>query len=226
MCGRLSQTTAAEKAARALETINELPALPPRYNVAPSLPLAAIRQSPQGRNEWVVLRWGLVPHWAKDAKAGYKMINAKAETLTQRPAYRTAFRYRRCIVPADGFYEWKRDNKTKQPYYIRRQADEPLYFAGLWEHWEGNGEVLESCAIVTTGPNPLVQPLHDRMPLILTAEEAQIWLDVAITDPRRLQPLLKPYTSDDLTAYPVTPAVNSPRFDDAQCISLWNEAKN
>ncbi len=218
MCGRLSQTTAADKAARALEIVGELPALPQRYNVAPSLPLAAIRQTEAGRNEWVILRWGLIPHWAKDAKIGYKMINAKAETLAEKPAFRQAVRHRRCVIPADGFYEWKKLNREKQPYYIFRDHAEPMFFAGLWEHWQSDGEAIESCTIVTTDANDLISPLYNRMPAILTAAQADRWLDTTNTDPGSLQDLLQPYDGADLRCHPVSPLVNNPRNDDARCI--------
>ena len=192
----------------------------PRYNIAPSQPVLAVRTSPAaGRREFAMPRWGLVPAWARDATIGNRLINARAETVSEKPAFRRAFRERRCLIPADGFYEWKKEGAGKRPFYVRRRDGAPFAFAGIWERWEGTGgEAVETCAILTTEPNELLAPLHDRMPLIVPPEEYGRWLDPSLRAPERLAPLLRPFPSAALEAFPVGREVNNPRADDPSLI--------
>jgi putative SOS response-associated peptidase YedK len=210
------------------ETIAELfdlpdaPRLAPRYNIAPTQQVAAVRAAPDGSRELVDLHWGLIPSWAKDRGMGARMINARAETLAEKPVFRAAFRSRRCLIVADGFYEWQKRGTRKQPYYIHRRNGAPFGFAGLWEHWRGEGSVaLESCTIVTTTPNELLAPLHDRMPVIVAPQHYASWLDPGVRDTERLAEILQPLEDDVLEAYPVDLWVNNPRNDDARCIARF-----
>jgi putative SOS response-associated peptidase YedK len=221
MCGRLVQAKAAELAA-ILFGLSAAPELGARYNVAPSLPLLTIRATREGNYEWSLPRWGLLPHWAKEAQIAYKMINAKAETVAAKPAYRSPLRYRRCVVPADGFYEWRAVGKTKQPYFILRDKDHPLLMAGLWDHWEGQSQIIESCTIITTEANNSVSKIHNRMPALLSLEAARRWLDPRTQDPRQLLPLLTPY-SEALEIRKVSTRVNKPVNDDAALIEALHE---
>lgn len=192
----------------------------PRYNIAPSQDVPAVRLDKDGKRELVKLRWGLIPSWAQEAKTGYSMINARAETVASKPAFRAAFRKRRCLLPADGFYEWKSGANGKQPYHIRMQAHDIFAFAGLWEHWEDeNGQVIESCTIIVTDANNLMQPIHERMPVILDQEDYQQWLDVDSFNANRLESLLRPYPGDRLEVYPVSRRVNKPTNDEESCIA-------
>lgn len=219
MCGRFTLFDSSEFLSRALgipETID----LAPRYNIAPSQPILAVRTSPEtGKREFAWLRWGLIPNWAKDPAIGYRMINARAETIAEKAAYRDAFRLRRCLVPASGFYEWKKEERRKQPYYIRRKDGRPFAIAGLWERWRGPEESpVESCVLITTEPNELVSPLHDRMPAMVLPDDYDLWLDPGISDRDRLIPLLRSYLEQELEAFAVDSAVNNPNFEDPRCI--------
>ena len=208
MCGRLSQSTAAEKVIKVMRIMGSPPTfLGARYNVAPSQYVYAIRQPVHGENHWAVFRWGLVPHWAKDKKIGYKMFNARAETLAEKPSFRNAYRYRRCLIPADNFFEWQTipGQKKKLPWEIRLTDGRPMLFAGLWETWEGEGEVIESCTIVTTDANDNLQALHDRMPVIISPEQADLWLDPDMQNPEKVQSLLVPVASDEIEMDPAEP---------------------
>jgi putative SOS response-associated peptidase YedK len=226
MCGRFTLITPAEVVAEQFQLI-EVPSLSPRYNVAPTQPVAAVRPSPgNGGRELVLLRWGLVPFWAKDPAIGSRMINARSETVAQKPAFRAAFRRRRCLVPADGFYEWQRQDQGKQPFYIRLGNEKPFAFAGLWEHWEGPDEtVIDSCTLLTTEPNDLIRLLHNRMPVILAPSDYDLWLDPGVQEAELLQPLLRPYPSENMIAYPISTWVNSPRNEGPQCIEPLAEQK-
>ncbi|MBI5758349.1 MAG: SOS response-associated peptidase, partial [Planctomycetales bacterium] len=171
MCGRFTLRTPADELSELFSaTLRDGLLLSPRYNIAPSQLVACVRQPPEGQRELVTLRWGLVPSWAKDAKIGYSLINARSETVANKPAFRSPFRRRRCLIPADGFFEWQAvpGSKTKQPHYITLQGGQPFAFAGLWERWIGpDGNPLESCSIITTEPNELMKTIHNRMPVIL-----------------------------------------------------------
>lgn len=195
------------------------PAVSIRYNIAPSQEVAAVRVE-EGARHLVMLRWGLIPHWADDPKIGYKMINARGETVHRLPSFRAAFRKRRCIIPAGGFFEWLQKGKEKQPFYIIRQDSAPLALAGLWERWhsEEEGRDVESCAIITTGANTLVGRLHNRMPVILEPDEFRLWLDPEEAAPEKLLPLLHPAEEDVLEMYPVSSFVNKPQNEGEKCI--------
>jgi putative SOS response-associated peptidase YedK len=224
MCGRFTQTSPIQSL-RTLFDFLEGPELPVRYNVAPTQTVAAVRLSAShpGR-ELALLRWGLIPSWADDPKVGNKLINARCETAADRPAFRDAFRLRRCLIPADGFYEWKTEGRQKKPFYIRRQDGKPFAFAGLWEHWEAPEKpAIESCTVLTTNANELVQSLHDRMPVILTAPDYARWLDPKTTAEEAAE-LLRPAPARDMTMYPVNPCVNNVKQDDARCIEPLSTA--
>src|SRR5262249_27290302 len=191
------------------------------YNVGETQQVLALRASTEGKREFATLRWGLVPFWADDVKIGNKLLNARGETIFEKPSFRDAARKRRCLIAADGFYEWKTENGKKQPYFIHKPGREPFAFAGLWERWHrDDGNVLETCSIVTTESNELTKPLHDRMPVILEKRDFARWLDPANTDAKNLMPLIRRLPDDALELYRVTPKVNSPRFDDPSCVEL------
>lgn len=225
MCGRFTLRTPIKDVARAFDLAPQAferdGGWCPRFNVAPSQQVVAIRRDAKSSARQVAwLQWGLVPAWADDPAVGYRMINARSETVATRPAFRDAFRRRRCLVPADGFYEWKRGAKPKQPYYIRLEEDRPFAFAGLWERWHKGDLVIDSCTIITTKANELVAELHDRMPVILDPRDFDAWLDPGVEDPRRLAPMLASYPAERMTSYPVSTAVNSPRRDAPDCIKM------
>jgi putative SOS response-associated peptidase YedK len=184
--------------------------LPPRYNIAPRQSVVIVRQSEAGR-ELTLMRWGLLPSWTKDPKTAPLLNNARSETVAEKPSFRAAFKSRRCLIPASGFFEWKREGNFKQPYYFRRPDDAPLAFAGLWERWHD----IESCTILTTDANELMAQIHDRMPVILSPNDYGEWLDPAATEPGKL---LTPLPSDDLVSYPVNPVVNKARNEGPECI--------
>jgi putative SOS response-associated peptidase YedK len=219
MCGRFTLRTPARDLVEIFELLRE-PELSPRYNIAPTQRIAVVRQDGKTR-ELSLMRWGLVPVWSKDPKAGPPLINARAETVATKPSFRTALKHRRCLIPADGFYEWQKTNsKTKIPHYIRMAKDHPFAFAGLWDRWRnGDAEPLESCTIVTTEANELMRSLHDRMPVILPEENYAQWLDPKNEDVPALQSLLRPYPPAEMTAFPISTLVNSPRNDNADCIA-------
>jgi putative SOS response-associated peptidase YedK len=228
MCGRYAFYTPIEAVTR-LFAVSAVHAhdIAPRYNIAPTQEVPIVRLSPfleedaahAPSRELGLARWGLVPFWAKDAKIGNRMINARAETVAQKPAFRSAFRHRRCLVPADGFFEWQRTASGKQPWYIRAISGEPLAFAGLWELWDppDGSAPLASCAIITTRANAFMQPLHDRMPVVLDERGRDAWLDQALA-PSELVALLGPVPEDMLEAWPVSRRVNSPFNEDPSLV--------
>lgn len=219
MCGRYTLTCMADVVAEAFQ-LEAIPDLQPRYNVAPSQGVACVRAGLRSRKpEAVMLRWGLIPSWARDPAMGMKLINARAETVAEKPSFRKPFRERRCLVLADGYYEWKREGTRKQPYHIRLNSERPFAFAGLWDRWKGeDGKTLESCTILTTTPNERLASIHDRMPVILPTVAYEPWLDAGLHDVTRLVPLLTPYLADAMIAVPVSRRVNDPRVDDARCL--------
>ncbi len=219
MCGRFTQTATPEALAHQFD-VHSFPLLPPRYNIAPSQPVAAIRIDPETTTRrLVLLRWGLIPSWAKDPKIGAQCINAKAETVAEKPSFRAAFRKRRCLVVATSFYEWQVQGMMKQPMWIGLKDKRPFAFAGLWEQWQPpEGEAIESCTILTTEPNEFMRPIHHRMPVMLPATSYTQWLDPTIQDIHALQALLRPYPGEELTAYPVSTLVNNPRHDVVECL--------
>lgn len=221
MCGRYELHT--HPAAVALAFGLALPPpLKPRYNIAPMQDVPVIRRGQSGERELAFVRWGLVPRWAKDPSIGAKMINARSETIAEKPSFRTAFRKHRLLLPTDGFYEWKQTPTGKQPIHIGMKDKGLFAFAGLAERWlSPDGEVLDTCTIVTTQANAMLAPMHDRMPVILAPEHYERWLDVGHTD---VADLFAPFPADAMTWYPVSTRVNSVRNDDAQLIEPLRES--
>lgn len=215
MCGRYTLSELGEVLLRQFG-LSELPDLKPSYNVAPGTPILAVGQR-DGERRATLLKWGLVPSWAKDPRIGYKMINARSETAAEKPSFRSAWRKRRCLIPADGFFEWGQDGSEKRPYYIRLKSKKPFAFAGLWEAWRGGEETLFTCTILTTAANPLIEPLHPRMPVILPVEAYDDWLDPD-AEGDFLQELMRPYDPDEMEFYEVSKRVNSVRNNDASLI--------
>jgi putative SOS response-associated peptidase YedK len=216
MCGRFTLKTPTNVLIEEFG-LDALPPLEPRYNIAPTQPVLAVRRAPDGGREGALLRWGLVPFWADDLAIGNRMINARAETVAVKPAYRNAFRLRRCLIVADGFYEWKVEGRVRQPYYFRLADDRPLAFAGLWERWEKRGDVVESCALIVTEANLQARKIHDRMPVILPRDTYDLWLDTAANQ-RQLTALLHPYDASGLVIYPVSRLVNKSANDLPECV--------
>ncbi|MBD2016262.1 SOS response-associated peptidase [Microcoleus sp. FACHB-53] len=219
MCGRFSQSQSAETIAQVFQVA--VPPLTPRYNIAPTQSVATVLQTPDHQDrQFKMLHWGLIPSWAKDPKMGARLINARAETVAEKPSFRSAFRQRRCLVLADGFYEWQQqeNQKQKQPYYFRLKDGYPFAFAGLWERWqEANGEAIESCTLLTTEANELMRPIHNRMPVILDPTSYDLWLNPQMKQRESLETLLRPYPTEEMTAYAVSKAVNKPVNDSAEC---------
>jgi putative SOS response-associated peptidase YedK len=215
MCGRFALTTPPDVIARWYELMQRLE-FGPRYNIAPTQPIVAVRNNANQQREGVMLRWGLVPFWAKDPSIGSRLINARSESAAEKPSFREAMKKRRCLIPASGFYEWKKIGGAKQPYYITREDRDVLTFAGLWEFWKDKdtGEAIESCTILTTTANKSLHHLHERMPVLLPREAWQQWLDVEQYDPKKLSKLLKPEPEKGWTILPVNRRVNSPANDD------------
>ncbi len=219
MCGRFSLGADAATLASQFNLF-EAPAWTPRYNIAPTQEVLVILKIPEHPDRKARLhRWGLIPSWAKDRGIGNQLINAQAETVATKPAFRAAFRKRRCLVPADGVYEWSQQGRHKQPFHIRMRDGRPFAFAGLWEHLAGGeGAAIDSCTILTTTPNDLPRPLHHRMAVILAPEDYDRWLDPAIQEAERLQLLLRSYPAEAMTAYPVSTRVNNPANDHPECV--------
>ncbi|MDA0347608.1 MAG: SOS response-associated peptidase [Verrucomicrobia bacterium] len=218
MCGRFSLTVPERFFSRAF-VFKDIPEMQPNFNIPPGVDIWAVRNSDASNNKEIVkLRWGLVPFWAKDPTIGNRLINARSETLTEKPAFRSAFKSRRCLIPADGFFEWKRDGKNRIPYFIQRKEREPFAMAGLWEKWESStGDRLESCTILTTAPNELMKGLHDRMPVMLDHDKMDIWLNLDSTIDHLLW-LTTPYPAEDMEAFPVSNLVNSPKNKSPECL--------
>ena len=226
MCGRYTVTSPGQVIAEAFD-VDEPIELAPRYNVCPGqdVPVVRVRRGEDGRS-LDLLRWGLVPWFAKEPGPAARMINARAERAATSPAFRDALRERRCLLPADGFYEWQASphgrGALKQPFYLRRADGKPIAFAGLWERWqsrEKDGRRIESCTLLTTEPNDVLRPIHDRMPVLLHPDAWALWLDRDVHDVERLRPLLVPAPAGDLVAMPVTTWVNDPKHDDPQCVA-------
>ncbi len=219
MCGRFTNTVSIKKLSERFGFPVPKGNFPPRFNIAPGQEVPVVVATPQKNLE--LMKWGLVPSWAKEEKIGYKMINARAETLNEKPSFKRAFQTRRCLVLADGFFEWKimPRTKTKIPMRIVLLNREPFAFAGLWETWKKpQGSPLHSFTIVTTQANEKLKTIHDRMPVILHRDDEPTWLDPENSDVEELQSLLRPYDSDEVEAYPVSTRVNSPKNDSPECI--------
>ena len=221
MCGRYVLTAPGEVLAELFE-LDERPHLVTRYNIAPTQEVAIVRARPEGGRELATVSWGLVPHWAKERAIGNRLINARAESLAEKPAFRDSFEKRRCLVLADAFYEWQKVDGRKQPWLLRLRGGGPFGFAGLWSTWRDrqSGEELESCTIVTTAPNELAAPIHDRMPVIVAQARHAEWLAPATVESAALAGLLVPYPADEMEAFPVSTWVNAPQHDDPRCVEM------
>jgi putative SOS response-associated peptidase YedK len=219
MCGRFTLTTTPADLAEAFPDVEITEDLAPRYNIAPTQPVAVIANTGIRRVE--LYRWGLIPSWAKDPSIGDRMINARAETLAEKPAFRRIYRKHRCLVLADGFYEWKVEpgGGPKTPMYIRLASGKPFAFAGLWDAWQPEGgELVRSCTIVTTAPNQLMRLIHTRMPVLLDRAAYDLWLEPDEQSPERLDALLRPFDAEEMTAYAVSRHVNRPQNESPACI--------
>ena len=214
MCGRFTLTVDPGQLQEAFPWVDIPDGLTPRYNIAPSQPVAVVPND--GRNQLDFFNWGLIPFWAKDPKIGNRMINARSETIAEKPSFRGSFKYKRCLILADGFYEWRKDpgTKSKTPIYIHMKNRSPFAFAGLWDNWNSkDGSEIRSCTIITTQPNELLEQIHNRMPVILPPSGYEAWLKEGENDPDLLHSLLNPYPSEEMAAFPVSKQVNSPQND-------------
>lgn len=217
MCGRFTLRTPVRILAEHF-SVFEMPDLAPRFNIAPTQPVPVVRLSPQGEREVAPLRWGLVPSWAKDPTIAARLINARCETVAEKRSFQSAFRHRRCLVMADGFYEWQRTAKGKQPWLLERVDSTPFAMAGLWERWQStDGTCLETCTVLTTAANDLMRPIHDRMPVMLVSENYAAWL-ATDTDRAQLNALMRPFEADAMKARRVGTRVNQPSFDGPECL--------
>ena len=217
MCGRFAFFSPRE-AVTELFGVDAPLEFQPRYNITPSQHVVAIRSDDEGRPALVMLRWGLIPSWAKDAKIGQRLINARAETVHEKPSFRAAFKRRRCVILADGFYEWRKTTDGKQPYFIAAKDRAPFAMAGLWERWSRQGEPVETCTIITMAANPVMQPLHARMPVILPTPDALDWVSPEERDVSELRKEIAAGANPDLTYWTVSRDVNNPRNDAADLI--------
>jgi len=223
MCGRFTLITDGEtlKERFKLYRFEDLP-MNKRYNIAPTQDILAVIHDGKG-NKAGYLRWGLIPSWTKNKTVSRPIINARAETVDEKPSFMKLLARRRCLILADGFYEWKKDNQEKRPYHIRLKNQQPFAFAGLWDRWEKEGEIITSCTIITTTANKTMDQLHHRMPVILREEDESIWLDRSVTDLAMLKQLLTPYPEDEMEAYEVSAIVNSAKVDTPACIQSINQ---
>jgi putative SOS response-associated peptidase YedK len=220
MCGRFTLTADMNAIQTAFPWLTVPEGITPRYNIAPSQPIAVVPND--GNNKLDFYVWGLIPSWAKDPSIGHRLINARSETVTEKPSFRAAFRRRRCLVLADGFYEWRHEGSRapKTPIYIKLNSGMPFAFAGLWENWfSKDGSQILSCTILTTNPNPLMESIHNRMPVILPPDTYDTWLQPGdVADSKSLTDLLIPYPDIEMSAYPVSTVVNNPRNETPACI--------
>ncbi|SFA49107.1 Putative SOS response-associated peptidase YedK [Parageobacillus thermantarcticus] len=220
MCGRFSLTVGIDQL-RSLFRFVYAGDIAPRFNIAPNQEVLTVFEA-EGKRIGKMMRWGLVPSWANDPKIGWKMINARAETVDEKASFRRALKRRRCLILADGFYEWKKEGTKKIPYRFTLQNGEPFAFAGLWERWDKQGEPLYTCTIITTTANELVSAVHDRMPVILPQDMHDAWLDAKLEDAGYVKSLLQPYPAEDMKMYEVSTIVNSPKNDVMECIEPVN----
>ena len=220
MCGRIVQRTALGAVCRDLGMEPWEEEFRPRYNIPPGGRIWSIRAGEDGKLELVRLRWGLIPSWAKDEKIGFSMSNARAETITEKAAFKNAVKKRRCVIPIDGFYEWQKVGKEKLPYLIRFEDDRTFFIAGIWERWTSEtGEVIESCAAITTSANDLISTIHERMPVIISKENIGAWLDSDVQDGAALREFFVPYSAEGMTMVRVSTRVNTPKNDDPECLA-------
>ena len=219
MCGRFTLIADPNQLRELFPWVNIPLQLSPRYNIAPNQPAAVIPND--GDNELDFFLFGLIPSWAKDPNIGPRLINARAETIDQKPSFRSAFKRRRCLIPASGFFEWQQqaNAKRKQPFYIHMKDNKPFALAGLWEIWSApDGSIIKSFAIITTEPNKLIKKIHNRMPVILPPDKWEQWLIEGDVPSQSLKPLLQPYPSEEMIVHPVSTFVNSPKNDSPECI--------
>ncbi|MBE7435121.1 MAG: SOS response-associated peptidase [Anaerolineales bacterium] len=218
MCGRFTLTVDPAEIQDAFGNFTFPSQFASRYNIAPTQPVLAIPNDAKNKADFFV--WGLIPSWAKDPSIGNKLINARGETLAEKPSFRGGFKYKRCLILADGFYEWKSPGgaKTKIPFFIHMKDRKPFAFAGLWDEWQSPDGSLRTCTIITTEPNELMSSLHNRMPVILDPKDYDLWLDPAPQTPDKLIHLIKPFPADAMSAYPVSTLVNKPGNDRPECI--------
>jgi putative SOS response-associated peptidase YedK len=220
MCGRYKLSRRKQVVEEYFDTaVSDEPDWAPRYNIAPTQPIPVIRQNPKEPiRELSLMRWGLIPSWAKDASGAARMINARSETAGTKPAFRDALKSRRCLIPADGFYEWVRTGKTKQPYCFEVNDGELFAFAGLWERWKNpSGEWIRTCSILTTTPNVVTAPVHDRMPVNLDPDGSDLWLDPGMQNVEAVSEMLKPFDARLMRSFPVSTRINSVGNDDEEC---------
>ena len=219
MCGRFTLSQPPDAIASVFD-LAQIPPLEPRYNIAPTqLIPVVLYPSLQSEKQLQMFHWGLIPSWAKAPAIGAKLINARAETVSEKPSFKSAFKKRRCLIIADGFYEWQRQEGKKQPYYFRLQNEQIFAFAGLWEHWQSSAEeTIDSCTILTTEANDLLRPIHDQMPVIIAPKDYELWLN-PVEKAETLQPLLRPYQADLMTSYAVSTKVNNPKNNTPECIN-------
>ncbi len=219
MCGRFTLTVDPGQLQEAFPWVEFPVDFPARYNIAPTQPVAVVPND--GKNRLDFFNWGLIPFWAKDPKIGYRLINARAESIAEKPSFRGSFKYKRCLILADGFYEWQTQpgTKAKVPMYIHMKDRSPFAFAGLWDNWHSDdGSEIRSCAIITTQPNELVEKIHNRMPVILPKDGYTDWIKEGENEPEVLKSLLRPYPGDEMAAFPVSTQVNSPQNDTPEVI--------
>ena len=219
VCGRYRLSRRKQLVEEYFDCVSDESDWVPRYNVAPTQPIPVIRQDPKEPvRELSLVRWGLIPSWAKDSSVAAKMINARSETASTKPAFRDALKSRRCLIPADGFYEWAKTGKAKQPYCFEVNDGELFAFAGLWDRWKDrSGKTLETCSILTTTPNALTAPVHDRMPVILDPDSYDLWLDPGMNNVTAATDLLKPYDARQMRCYPISTRINQVAIDDEEC---------
>ncbi|MED4256636.1 SOS response-associated peptidase [Priestia megaterium] len=222
MCGRFSLATDIYVLQEQFNfEFNDKVTINPRFNVAPSQQILTIGSN-GGKRIGSTMKWGLVPSWSNDSKIGYKMINARAEGIDQKPSFKTPFKSKRCLIVSDGFYEWKKEGKNKQPFRFVMEDGRPFAFAGLWDEWDKNGEPLYSCTIITTTPNEITQEVHNRMPVILEEDSYDLWMDPKMNNTEYLKSLLIPFPAKKMKSYPISTIVNSPKNDVAECLAPIN----
>jgi putative SOS response-associated peptidase YedK len=219
MCGRYQLKAERRQVASHFDVDDTPEEMRSRYNISPTQMVPVVKNNYEtNERELVMHKWGLIPFWAKDSKIGFKMINARSETVLEKPAFRNAFKKQRCIVPADGLYEWKRDGKNKTPFSFTMKDDSVFGFAGMWERWKSpDGQEIHSCCILTTSPNELMADVHDRMPVILRKRDYQVWLDASAVKPDELVELLVPYDADEMKRHEVSSIVNNARNETPEC---------
>ncbi len=220
MCGRFVLNASAEQLQLLFE-VGDVPQIEPRYNIAPTQPVAIVRMTESGKREFAHVLWGLIPSWAKDPSIANKLINARSEGVTEKPSFRNAFKRRRCLVPASGFYEWKKNGSSKEPWFITMESGDPFAIAGLWEIWNApDGGQLETCTLLTTEPNELAAKLHNRMPVIIARDDYALWLGSGKEDHKEylaeVHHLMRPFPAEEMTAWPVGSKVGNPRNEGAE----------